>query len=67
MREIHTKRRNSFKKRKLKTVDGELLLEKPDIKPLALATILFDKLSIVGQALEPVMVGFYINDLINGL
>jgi len=35
--------RNGYKKRKLKTVDGELILDKPDLRSGSFKTKVFDK------------------------
>ena len=48
--------RNGTKKRILKTVDGELLLDKPDIRSGSFTTSVFDKYSTVEKALESVIV-----------
>ena len=53
--------RNGTKKRRLKTVDGELLLDKPDIISGSFTTSVFDKYSTVEKALESVIVESYIN------
>ena len=53
--------RNGTKKRRLKTVDGELLLDKPDIRSGSFTTTVFDKYSTVEKALESVIVESYIN------
>ena len=39
--------RNGTKKRKLKTVDGELILDKPDLRSGSFTTTVFDKYSTV--------------------
>ena len=53
--------RNGTKKRKLKTVDGELILDKPDIRSGSFTTTVFDKYSTVEKALDSVIVESYIN------
>ena len=53
--------RNGYKKRKLKTVDGELTLDKPDIRLGSFETTVFDKYSTVEKALDSVIVESYIN------
>ena len=53
--------RNGYKKRKLNTVDGELILDKPDIRSGSFTTSVFDKYSTVEKALESVIVESYIN------
>ena len=53
--------RNGYKKRRLKTVDGELILDKPDIRSGSFTTTVFDKYSTVEKALESVIVESYIN------
>lgn len=53
--------RNGTKKRKLKTVDGELTLDKPDIRSGSFNTTVFDKYSTVEKTLESVIVESYIN------
>ncbi len=53
--------RNSYKKRKLNTVDGELILDKPDIRSGSFTTSVFDKYSTVEKALESAIVDLYIN------
>ena len=53
--------RNGTKKRRLKTVDGELILDKPDIRSGSFTTSVFDKYSTVEKALESVIVESYIN------
>jgi putative transposase len=53
--------RNGYKKRRLKTVDGELLLDKPDIRSGSFTTSVFEKYSTVEKALESVIVESYIN------
>ena len=53
--------RNGTKKRKLKTVDGELILDKPDIRSGSFETTVFDKYSTVEKALNSVIVESYIN------
>ena len=67
--------RNGTKKRKLKTVDGELILDKPDIRSGSFTTTVFDKYSTVEKALDSVIVESYIkgvstrsvNSVINSL
>ena len=44
--------RNGTKKRRLKTVDGELILDKPDIRSGSFTTTVFDKYSTVEKDLE---------------
>ena len=53
--------RNGYKKRKLNTVDGELILDKPDIRSGSFTTSIFDKYSTVEKALESAIVELYIN------
>ena len=53
--------RNGTKKRKLKTVDGELILDKPDIRSGSFETTVFDKYSTVEKALDSVIAESYIN------
>ena len=53
--------RNGTKKRKLKTVDGELILDKPDIRAGSFETTILDKYSTVKKALDSVIVESYIN------
>lgn len=53
--------RNGYKKRKLKTVDGELILDKPDIRSGTFETRVFDRYSTVEKALNSVIVESYIN------
>ena len=53
--------RNGTKKRRLKTVDGELILDKPDIRSGSFTTTVFDRYSTVEKALESVIVESYIN------
>ncbi len=53
--------RNGYKKRKLNTVDGELILDKPDIRSGSFTTSVFDKYSTVEKALESAIVDLYIN------
>ena len=63
------------KKRKLKTVDGELTLDKPDLRSGSFTTTVFDKYSIVEKALNSIIVESYIkgvstrsiNSIINSL
>ena len=67
--------RNGYKKRKLKTLDGELILDKPDIRSGSFKTKVFDKYSTVEKALNSVIVESYItgvstrsvNSIINNL
>ena len=67
--------RNGTKKRKLKTVDGELTLDKPDIRSGSFTTTVFDKYSTVEKALNSVIAESYIsgvstrsvNNIINNL
>ncbi len=67
--------RNGYKKRKLKTVDGELILDKPDIRAGSFETTVFDKYSNVEKAFNSVIVESYIkgvstrsvNNIINSL
>ena len=47
--------RNGTKKSKLKTVDGELILDKPDIRSGSFETKVFDKYSTVEKALDSVI------------
>ncbi|MCL4453634.1 MAG: IS256 family transposase [Candidatus Thermoplasmatota archaeon] len=53
--------RNGTKKRKLKTVDGELILDKPDLRSGSFTTTVFDKYSTVEKALNSVIAESYIN------
>ncbi len=53
--------RNGTKKRRLKTVDGELTLNKPDIRSGSFETTVFDKYSTVEKALDSVIAESYIN------
>ena len=53
--------RNSYKKRKLKTLDGELTLNKPGIRSGSFTTKVFDIYSTVEMALNSVIVEWYIN------
>ena len=53
--------RNGTKKRKLKTVDGELTLNKPDIRSGSFETTVFDKYSTVEKGLNSVIAESYIN------
>ena len=53
--------RNGYKKRKLKTVDGELTLDKPDLRSGSFKTKVFDKYSTVERALNSVIAESYIN------
>ncbi len=39
--------RNGYKKRKLKTVDGEPIMDKPDIRSGTFETVIFDRYSTV--------------------
>ncbi|WMT50443.1 MAG: IS256 family transposase [Ferroplasma sp.] len=55
--------RNGYKKRKLKTLDGELILDKPDIRSGSFTTKVFDKYSTVEKALNSVIVESYINGI----
>ena len=67
--------RNGAKKRKLKTVDGELILDKPDLRSGSFQTKVFDKYSTVEKALNSVIAESYIsgvstrsvNSIINNL
>jgi transposase-like protein len=59
--EDRTGYRNGYKKRKLKTVDGELTLNKPDIRSGSFTTSVFDKYSAAEKALESAIVDLYIN------
>ena len=67
--------RNGTKKRKLKTVDGELILDKPDIRSGSFTTTVFDKYSTVEKALNSIIAESYIsgvstrsfNNIINNL
>ncbi len=67
--------RNGYKKRKLNTLDGELILNKPDIRSGSFTTSVFDKYSTLEKALESAIVELYINgvstryvnNVINGL
>ncbi|WMT50854.1 MAG: transposase [Ferroplasma sp.] len=56
--------RNGTKKRKLKTVDGELTLDKPDIRSGLFTTTVFDKYSTVEKALDSVIAESYINGVL---
>ena len=53
--------RNGYKKRKLKTLDGELILDKPDLKSGSFKTKVFDRYSNVEKALNSVIAESYIN------
>ncbi len=53
--------RNGTKKRKLKTVDGELTLDKPDLRSGSFQTKVFDRYSTVEKALNSVIAESYIN------
>ncbi len=48
--------RNGYKKRKLKIVDGDLILDKPDIRSGTFETRVFDRYSTVEKALNSVIV-----------
>ncbi len=53
--------RNGYKKRKLKTLDGELILDKPDIRSGSFTIKIFDRYSTVERALNSVIAESYIN------
>ncbi|KQB34924.1 MAG: transposase [Acidiplasma aeolicum] len=53
--------RNGYKKRKLKTLDGELILDKPDIRSGSFTIKIFDRYSNVERALNSVIAESYIN------
>ena len=61
MNNKRTEYRNGYKKRKLKTVDGELIVDKPDIRSGSFTTTVFDKYSTAEKALNSVIVESYIN------
>ena len=57
--------RNGYKKRKLKTLEGELILDKPDLRSYSFKTKVFDKYSNVEKALNSVIAESYINVMLD--
>ncbi len=55
--------RNGSRTRKLKTVDGELELRKPQIREFPFRTAVFDRYSRVEKALDSVILESYIQDV----
>ncbi len=53
--------RNGSRKRMLKTTDGELVLNKPQIREFPFKTRVFEKYSRVEKALESLIIESYIN------